>query len=723
MSSNDQKSSKSNKTPLFPELNLPPITTQDIEKEYRFQFLQYQGVSLQNEKSEEETTDLIPQDVDKEDFDKIPLSILIFYSLPSFGKMSCLVLLNIHAMLYYESIGASLIYMSFFVTLARGLEILLKPIIAHWSDELRTSFGRRKPFMIAGCGFYALFLILLFSPPSMKTGTRNISIWFGAFYVLFFMAETVTNVPYLALGPELSSNSKQREKLYFFFYVFQYIGVLFAASSPVILNRLFGGCDCSMCENNPLIKDYEKCIQNCRIMCSVKANQSSLFTLSLAIGLFFVLSIGLLSYNIREKGESFNTDSMEFLPSLYELINNKPFLSLIVPWILDVTIMTIFSTMLPFFLNIIINPQKYCIDNHIDLDKLQCSVNYYLGATISIFFICCIACCGLWHYLVGKFGKRRCWQMYSLLCIIPFSFFFFCDVGSSKTLFFAAILTAFPSGGAYLNDVLVSDTIDYDEFFTGRRNEGIFTVCSAFIPKFVSLFAQAIPLSIMAFIGFIPSEHGYVHTQPPQVKIFIKCFFTLVPICLSLISYYYKLRYPINNDGVMFQVKRGIDIQKDRIEYLRSGKYNYYKIIDPIYKRKHINIITYTQKERMTKRLSDHFNSLYNLSLIYNGKLKQIQNKVKAIILGSIIIFVVSLVTMFYTFPLLSDQKYSFIPITSVFLISFSLITIALFMIKYRVIKEALVGEVEIDKKLLKLIIYQKIKNEKHSNFKEEKFN
>ena len=64
---------------------------------------------------------------------------------------------------------------------------------------------------------------LLFSPPSMKTGTYNLSIWFGIFYVLFFIAETITNVPYLALGPELSSNSKQRERLYFFFFTFFFI--------------------------------------------------------------------------------------------------------------------------------------------------------------------------------------------------------------------------------------------------------------------------------------------------------------------------------------------------------------------------------------------------------------------------------------------------------------------------------------------------------------------
>ena len=142
--------------------------------------------------------------------------------------MSCLVLLNVNPTLYYESLGASLIYMSFFVILARTLEILVKPLIAHYSDEIKTNLGRRKPFMLIGCGFYALFLILLFSPPTVQTTSKTLSIWYGVFFILFFMAESVTIPPYLSLVPELSGNTKEREKLYYFFYVFQYMGVLFA---------------------------------------------------------------------------------------------------------------------------------------------------------------------------------------------------------------------------------------------------------------------------------------------------------------------------------------------------------------------------------------------------------------------------------------------------------------------------------------------------------------
>jgi Na+/melibiose symporter-like transporter len=119
---------------------------------------------------------------------------------------------------------------------------------------------------------------------------------------------------------------------------------------------------------------------------------------------------------------------------------------------------------------------------------------------------------------------------------------------------FAAIVTSFPSGGSYLNDVVVSDAIEYDEFTTGKRTEGIYTVCSAFIPKFVSLFAQAIPLSLLSIIGFVPTENGYVHTQPPQVVYYLKTTFAVIPMILCVVSFFYKLKFAIK-DEINDQIK------------------------------------------------------------------------------------------------------------------------------------------------------------------------
>ena len=652
-------------------------------------------------------------DVQDENNDKLPLSTLIFYSLPSFGKMSCLVLLNVNSTLYYESLGASLIYMSFFVILSRSIEILLKPLIAHISDEIKTKMGRRKPFMLIGCGFYALFLVLLFSPPSVNTTSKTLSIWYGIFFVLFFMAESVSIPPYLALGPELSKNSKEREKLYYFFYVFQYIGVLFAAAAPILINKFFTECDCSYCINFPLQLDVEKCVESCNLICNLRNNEKSFLILSTFIGIFFIVSIILLSLNIQEKQGSFNKEKFSFIPSINQIINNKPFLSMIIPWVCDMSIMTIFSSMLPFFLNAVINPQQYCRQNKISLKNKECKADYYLGLSISLFFICCIASCSIWHLLVDRYGKVLCWKMYSIISILPFTLFLFCDIGSTHLLVISAIFTSFPTGGAYLNDVLISDVIEYDEFLTGKRAEGIFTVFSSLIPKFVSLFAQAIPLSILSLIGFIPTEKGYVHIQPNGVIYYIKIIFAVIPIFLSIISFLYKMKYPIS-DNLNKEIKKGIEIQKNKFSSMKRNKINYYKLIDPVYKNPHVNIIINNENGKnilMTKDLCEHFNNRKDLLLIYNNNLEQLKNKLIKELSGFIVLTTIFFVLIFFSFNLLSNQKYSFIPIADVFAITFLIIFDIFWILKISAVNQAIKKEFIVDKKFVKLFIFYKIAN------------
>ena len=706
----------------FPSLysNLRISQTNNILNEKKDE----EDLSNEEEKEDDETNpmnrkislnldNLIYQNNDDKDInDKLPLSTLIFYSLPSFGKMSCLVLLNVNSTLYYESLGASLIYMSFFVILSRSLEILVKPLIAHISDEIRTKMGRRKPFMLIGCGFYALFLVLLFSPPSVNTTSKALSIWYGVFFVLFFMAESITIPPYLALAPELSYNSHEREKLYYFFYVFQYIGVLFAAAAPILINKFFTECDCSYCVNFPLKLDVEKCIESCNLICNLRNNEKSFLILSTFIGIFFIVSIILLSVNVQEKKGSFNKEKFSFIPSLNQLLNNKPFISMIIPWICDMSIMTIFSSMLPFYLNSVINPQEYCRRNKISLKNKECKADYFLGICISLFFICCIASVSLWHHFVDRFGKILCWKMYSLISILPFILFLFCDIGSTTLLVIAAIFTSFPTGGAYLNDVLISDVIEYDEFLTGKRAEGIFTVFSALIPKFVSLFAQAIPLSILSLIGFIPTEKGYVHMQPNAVIYYIKFVFAVVPIFLSIISFLYKMKYPIN-DKYNVQIKKGIEIQKSKFSLMKRNKINYYKLTDPVYDKPHVNIIISNEKNSlMTKDLCEHFNNKDTLVMIYNEQLNEIKKKLVKELLVFLVLTIVFCVLIFFNFNLLSNQKYSFIPIADVFTITCLVIFVIFWVLKISAVNKAINKEFVIDKKLVKLFIFYKLAND-----------
>ena len=240
------------------------------------------------------------------------------------------------------------------------------------------------------------------------------------------------------------------------------------------------------------------CLRKCKLHCGLKSNESSLIYICLTIGIFFIVTIIAISLYIKEKKGSFNEQKTYFIPALFNILNNRPFLKLLIPWIIDVTISTIFATMLPFFINVVVNPQNYCVTNSIDLSSQLCNTNIVLGYCISIFFITCIVSMFIWHQLVIFFGKNICWKVYSIISMIVFNVFFLCDEGSMQLLIFASFLIALPAGGAYINEVIITDIIDYDEFLTGKRNEAIYTVFASFIPKVVSIFAQAIPLFILS---------------------------------------------------------------------------------------------------------------------------------------------------------------------------------------------------------------------------------
>ena len=151
------------------------------------------------------------------------------------------------------------------MALTRAIEIILKPSIAIVSDKSTSKYGRRKPFLYFGCLFYVTFLILLFFPPieiesNNKSNntfiryfskTNYVSFWFGCFYLLFFCFDTICFIPYSALAPELSTNPKKREQLYFFNYISQYLGILTAVTGPVLLQYFyFNSCDTSICNQN-----------------------------------------------------------------------------------------------------------------------------------------------------------------------------------------------------------------------------------------------------------------------------------------------------------------------------------------------------------------------------------------------------------------------------------------------------------------------------------------
>ena len=161
---------------------------------------------------------------------------------------------------------------------------------------------------------------------------------------------------------------------------------------------------------------------------------------------------------------------------------------------------------------------------------------------------------------------------------------------------------------------------------------------------------------------------------------------------------------------------------------MKKDNVNFYKIYDPVYECKYINIIPNTDEFNVknsikTKDFLNHFFSYRALFLIYNGQLKELKKILKGVIILSSALSLFSFILLLYTFEYLSEQKYSFIPITDLFVITALIIIIILFYLKLKALNRVIDGEFELDNKLVKLFIFAKMKNNKDVIYEKKKKN
>lgn len=116
-----------------------------------------------------------------------------------------------------------------------AIDAIVDPFIGSWSDALRSRFGRRLPPMVIATPLVAVAVGLLFAPP---TGLNEAALfaWLLAFSVLARAAVSLFNVPYSALGAEMTSDYRGRTDLVMYR---AFVGILTAVAITAIGYSLF----------------------------------------------------------------------------------------------------------------------------------------------------------------------------------------------------------------------------------------------------------------------------------------------------------------------------------------------------------------------------------------------------------------------------------------------------------------------------------------------------
>eukprot|EP01060_Flectonema_neradi_P025601 TRINITY_DN343_c0_g3_i1.p1 TRINITY_DN343_c0_g3~~TRINITY_DN343_c0_g3_i1.p1 ORF type:complete len:933 (+),score=111.48 TRINITY_DN343_c0_g3_i1:117-2915(+) len=670
-------------------------------------------------------------EVESADVPKLSGRTILCYTAPAFSLTSITMLIGIHGAVFYIGIGAHLEFYAFFIAVARSFDVVTDPIMGWASDvtdpdpqrrvHSKYSFvrllscaprGRRRPYMAVFALGYCIFIVLLLSPPASLETDWQISLWFGVFYTLFYAMDTAANVPYGALGPELSDDSKERDKLFYYSGGFRNIGIMFGATLPVLLALWYDNKHSTDDVTMTLTSEpaggicprgtpkmpfqHERCwdaasLCNCldgiesTAAVSLDSKRAAMTAIAVLFAIEYLVSMIACVWKVREREHTIPEHEMPVVPALLSTFRNKPFMHMLPAWILDMTAITMIGTMLPFFVEYVVKPwavpecDQRCCDQHSNSfvysgcrSDIFCKSESWLGIALVALFFTAILAMPLWLAAVKRYGKRSTWLTFNLVTAVTNGVFIFVGAGDPIFMCVLAAANGIPVGAQFLTESIVADVIDYDELLTGRRTEGKFTIFSTFIPKIVSIPAQTIPIALLSAFGFItPCEDGPYHPQPDSVRWYMEALFYGLPTLCTIASYYIKRGFPLTDDKMVLiregcalhmQGRPARDPVTGKIHRRPSYAGNTKLLKNAVWKLENFNA---EQLEWLCKDLASSSESAGRQKLV--SEMKKLMNYWIAAAILSVAITVFSLVS-----DLIHSQTTAWIPTFSVIVLSMS---------------------------------------------------
>ena len=410
------------------------------------------------------------------------------------------------------------------LAIPRAIDALLDPLIGAWSDNFRSRWGRRKPFMVAGgLGAGVFFIVLWWLPPGW--GQMGQFWYFLFFSTVFYLFTSLFAVPWGAIGLSMTADYHERTRL-MATYAFT------SAAAAILLSWLYA-----------LIKlpCFPDTITGTRW---VSAGLAGLMT-----------GLALLSVMLcREKqtAEQASRAAEPVWPQIRAVLSNRAFL------ILGGTVffmcLGIFSiSSLPTYLAI------YYIHGG---NESAASILSGWGGTVwqvgSLFFVPVIS------LAATRMGKRHTLTLALVAALTGNLIKWFCYTPVQPLLFLLPpLLIAFGFSALWtLTASMLADVCDLHELNTGNRNEGALNAMYAWVMKVGSTLAFALSGILLNLTGF---DQALGAGQSPGTILSMRLIDIGVPAVAVLAAIGLTWLYPISENRA-YQIREELERRRGRMK-------------------------------------------------------------------------------------------------------------------------------------------------------------
>ncbi len=404
------------------------------------------------------------------------------------------------------------------ITLIRVLDAFVDPVVGWLSDNLRTRWGRRRPFiLIAGvvCGL-SLPVLFLVSPSWVNIKFLGVSVvfWYMVVSTMLYMPiVSFFTVPYYSLGAEMSPDYEERTSIMSYRSMAQKVselGNFYALKFTSLAWFIIPGT----AQKNTLL--------GMQVYSSILGVVMAIF----AIVIFFKVK-----ERYYEKVVVKVSKKISILSGLGETLRCKPFRQMMVMGG-AFTLGTSMVGSLGYYATVfyVSGGNKIVGDNW----QFWMGVAFMVGGLIGV---------PLHAALSHRIGKREAAVVACVIGICGYSGSWFLYTPAIQWLqTIASFLMGMCAASLWmLHSSIGADIIDYDEMNTGKRREGSFTACASYILKLGNSFGYYVSGLILTWAGFT----WKLQVQTPETIFWIRSSLAFLPVVGLIIAIIFVMRVPL----------------------------------------------------------------------------------------------------------------------------------------------------------------------------------
>lgn len=419
------------------------------------------------------------------------LSERLAYGFGDFGCNIIYTAMSAFLLFYYtDYAGVSAFAVGTIMMVSRLFDGVSDIIMGVIVDRTKSKYGKARPWILRMCIPFAISGVLLFSVPTSWAETPKLIYVFITYNLVSTVVYTAINVPYSALNALMTQNPYERSVLSIFRNLLATAGTLTINIFTLPLVEFFG--------NNAL------------------AWTKTFFIFGIVAIIAFLYTFWGISERVKSVAQLQSTENNDVpvLVGIKALFKNKY-------WIMMTGMLAL------FFLMYAINGGStvYYAKDILGDKNLVGTIN-------GIFNI--VQICGMFFIamMIKKFGKRNIFALGLVLDIIGMLILNYSN-GIMSLIIISSVIRGLGNacGGATMW-AMVSDTIDYGEWKTGYRTEGLVNSACSFGWKIGNGIGSAL-------LGLILEAGGYVGTAITQTEtalFSIEICFIWIPIAIYVIG-------------------------------------------------------------------------------------------------------------------------------------------------------------------------------------------